>query len=102
MAESPSKSMKHSKSSKKLSPIEAGTTTKSLAITKKKELVQAVRATNPASVNTAPTIFWDVEGTRLLTHLRIRLLTRSFFNLLIYSTIFPLTLKFFALVYSLA
>ena len=69
MAESPSKSMKNSKSSKKLSPIEAGATTKTLTITKKKELVNAVRATNPASVNTAPTIFWDVEGNCTLRFL---------------------------------
>ena len=78
MAESPSKSLKHSKSSKKLTPIDAGTTTKSLAITRKKDLVQAVRATNPAGVNTAPTIFWDVEGTRFLTHYHTRLVAHSF------------------------
>lgn len=32
------------------------------SITHKKELLEALRRTNPAGVNTAPVIFWDVEG----------------------------------------
>lgn len=30
---------------------------------RKRDLIEAVRKTNPASVNTAPVIFWDVEGS---------------------------------------
>jgi hypothetical protein len=29
----------------------------------KKDLSDAVRRINPASVNTAPNVFWDVEGS---------------------------------------
>jgi hypothetical protein len=36
-------------------------TTKSLQ--HKKDLMEALRRTNPAGVNTAPQIFWDVEGS---------------------------------------
>mgnify|MGYP003385275402 CR=1 FL=1 len=35
---------------------------KSKSIGRKKELVQAVRDSNPAATNPAPNIFWDVEG----------------------------------------
>ena len=35
---------------------------RSLQIQHKRDLVEAVRRTNPASVNTAPLMFWDVEG----------------------------------------
>lgn len=35
---------------------------KSKTIGRKKELVQAVRESNPAGTNAAPNIFWDVEG----------------------------------------
>jgi hypothetical protein len=60
---------KLSTKAKKLAPLEdvqsgqmsvISNTTKS--IQDKKGLVTAMRATNPASVNTAPAIFWDVEG----------------------------------------
>ena len=33
------------------------------ATTNKRELVEAVRSTNPAGLNSAPGIFWDVEGS---------------------------------------
>ena len=33
------------------------------SITHKKDLIREVRRVNPASVNTAPTMFWDVEGS---------------------------------------
>ena len=32
------------------------------SITHKKDLMEALRKTNPAGVTTAPVIFWDVEG----------------------------------------
>ena len=36
---------------------------KAKAMTNKKELVEAVRTLNPAGLNTAAGIFWDVEGS---------------------------------------
>jgi len=55
---------------KKLTPLEdvpSNQLSNSLSTTKsiqhKKDLLEAVRRTNPASVNTAPVIFWDVEGS---------------------------------------
>lgn len=70
----PSKSQKGmkgggSRSNKKLVPLESKgsppqtNTSMTLKIQKKKDLVEAVRRTNPAGVNAAPTIFWDVEGS---------------------------------------
>lgn len=55
--------------SKKLTPLEDAPTTQlsstmntTKSITHKKDLMEALRRTNPAGVNTAPQIFWDVEG----------------------------------------
>lgn len=54
---------------KKLTPLEDAPTTQlsttmnaTKSITHKKDLMEALRRTNPAGVNTAPQIFWDVEG----------------------------------------
>lgn len=50
----------------KLAPLEDGqikTLSASGSIKHKKELMREVRRVNPASVNTAPKIFWDVEGS---------------------------------------
>lgn len=33
-----------------------------ISITHKRDLMREVRRVNPAGVNTAPSIFWDVEG----------------------------------------
>ena len=60
------------KSTGKLEPLKdtmgspgnpALTTGKSMATTNKRELVEAVRSLNPAGLNSAPGIFWDVEGS---------------------------------------
>eukprot|EP01032_Pedospumella_encystans_P029875 gene29875-33721_t len=60
----------NAKMTKKLTPLEdvpSNQLSNSLSTTKsiqhKKDLLEAVRRTNPASVNTAPVIFWDVEGS---------------------------------------
>lgn len=77
MGDSPGghKGLGRGKSTKKLAPLDeaalspGGThsngmaTTKSLATSNKKELVEAVRRLNPAGLNSAPLIFWDVEGS---------------------------------------
>eukprot|EP00606_Chrysophyceae_sp_TOSAG23-5_P000168 GSChrysophyteH2.ASY1.ANO1.235.1 assembled CDS len=44
------------------SPAQNKKKDKMLATTNKKELVDAVRTLNPAGLNSAPGIFWDVEG----------------------------------------
>lgn len=51
---------------RKLAPLEdsnALTIKTSTATSNKKELVEAVRRLNPAGLNAAPVIFWDVEGS---------------------------------------
>ena len=77
MGDSPGghKGLGRGKSSKKLAPLDESalspggthnngmTTTKSLTTSNKKELVEAVRRLNPAGLNSAPLIFWDVEGS---------------------------------------
>jgi hypothetical protein len=59
---------------KKLAPLEgtasnalSSSISSTMSITRKRDLIEAVRKTNPASVNTAPTIFWDVEGALRMT-----------------------------------
>eukprot|EP01039_Chlorochromonas_danica_P008374 gene8374-9229_t len=55
---------------KKLAPLEVDVPVANLhptlgstkTITHKRDLLDALRRSNPASVNTAPSIFWDVEG----------------------------------------
>jgi hypothetical protein len=75
MSDSPRKQHKQSwgngsKSKNKLTPLEdapspppLGSSTSTKSIARKKELIEAVRRLNPAGVNAAPQIFWDVEGS---------------------------------------
>lgn len=41
------------------------------SISHKKDLMDALRRTNPAGVNTAPVIFWDVEGALKTVSLKL-------------------------------
>lgn len=63
MSESPKKTRK---TTTKLTPLETSTSLlgqTSRSIQRKKDLIEAVRRINPAGLNSAPTIFWDVEGS---------------------------------------
>ena len=65
MSESPKKTRKNTA---KLTPLETSNTSlllgqTSRSIQRKKDLIEAVRRINPAGLNSAPTIFWDVEGS---------------------------------------
>ena len=64
MSESPKKTRK---GTTKLMPLDTNSTSllgqTSRSIQRKKDLIEAVRRINPAGLNSAPTIFWDVEGS---------------------------------------
>lgn len=75
MGDSPTRSMSRGKSTKKLPGLDStdgnhspngnsgALVTKNSGTSNKKELVEAVRRLNPAGLNAAPLIFWDVEGS---------------------------------------
>ena len=77
MSDSPNKKTGMRSQRKKLTPLEDvnhGNTLKASmsstrSISHKRDLMREVRRVNPASVNTAPNIFWDVEGALKSTNI---------------------------------